>query len=417
MHLPIAASFASAFKELSANKLRTGLSLLGVCIGIFCIVAVTSVVDSLKKTISDSLSELGNDVLYVGKYAWIPDPGEKQYPWWKYKARPMCTLAELKQIKATVPSVGYAALMHSTNSMVQSSICEPFSAQVIASTYDFSQVQRFDLAQGRYFTLSEMSGSSNTVLLGATLKQTLFGANNCIGLQVKLFDRQFRVIGVLDKKGKSMTGFDFDNTAIVSFNYLNSFQKIDNPTAEWADNNLLIKPKPRYNFTEMCSEVKGALRAIRKVPPHEKDNFSFNLLSMVQSSIDSIFSTVNKAGLFIGIFSLLVGAFGIANIMFVTVKERTSQIGLKKAIGAKKSVIMIEFLIESVILCILGGLMGIGLVYVLVAFAGKAMDFPIGMSLGNFIFGISISTVVGIIAGFIPALRAASLNPVTAIRS
>ncbi|MFM2386094.1 MAG: hypothetical protein RL660_851 [Bacteroidota bacterium] len=417
MSLQIATSISSALRELMANKLRTSLSLLGVCIGIFCIVAVSSVVDSLKDKIQSSLSELGNDVLYIGKYAWMPEPGEKEYPWWKYKARPMCTLREVKYLKDAVPSIGAAAITHNTNSKAQSDIADVDRVSIVATTYDFSQLQNMEIVDGRYFTEQEMAGSNNGVILGSTTATNLFGTSNPVGKKVKLFSRQFNVIAVLKKKGNTMGMNDLDNAAIVSFNYVNSFQKIDNPSSEWADNAILVKPKPGMSFSEICSEIKGALRAKRKVRPNEKDNFAFNFLSMVQKSVESIFGTVNAAGLFIGIFSLLVGAFGIANIMFVTVKERTSQIGLKKAIGAKRAVVMTEFLVESVVLSLLGGLLGILLVFMLTKIAASSLDFPIRLSAGNFIFGISVSTVVGFVAGFIPALRAASLNPVTAIRS
>jgi putative ABC transport system permease protein len=229
--------------------------------------------------------------------------------------------------------------------------------------------------------------------------------------------RPFKVIGYLKKKGKSMTGFDFDGKAIMSYNFLNSISNFEKNAGEWGETQMLIKPKIGYNFKEMCSEVKGALRAIRKTKPKDKESFSFNLLSMVQAGIDSIFAMLNLAGIAIGIFSLLVGAFGIANIMFVTVKERTSQIGLKKAIGAPRRVILLEFLLESIILCLFGGLIGVALVWLVTTGAGAALDFPLRLSFTNFLIGIIVSTVVGIVAGYVPAQSASKLNPVTAIRS
>jgi putative ABC transport system permease protein len=413
----LATSISNTWREMRANKLRTALSLLGVSIGIFCIVCVLSIVDSLKGAISESFADLGSDVLYVGKWAWMPEPGEKEYPWWKYKARPVCTQAEMKELNKRVPSIGAAAMLYGTNSKIQSAFGKVDNVEVQASTYDFSKVQNIDINEGRYFTLSEMNGVSNAIILGNSLKQDLFGNHNCLGASVKLLGRQFKVIGYLKKKGKSMTGFDFDGKAIMSYNYLNSITNFEKNAGEWGETQMLIKPKPGQNFKEMCSEVKGALRALRKIKPKDKESFSFNLLSMVQASIDSIFAMLNLAGIAIGIFSLLVGAFGIANIMFVTVRERTSQIGLKKAIGAPRRTILLEFLLESIILCVIGGLCGVLLVWLLTAGAAAALDFPLRLSSTNFMIGIVVSTLVGIIAGYVPAQSASKLNPVTAIRS
>ena len=186
---------------------------------------------------------------------------------------------------------------------------------------------------------------------------------------------------------------------------------------EFQDNTILLKPIKGYPVKDMKYEVKGALRAIRRISPGKGDTFSFNLLSNIQGQVESIFGMVNVAGFCIGLLSLLVGAFGIANIMFVIVKERTSQIGLKKAIGAKRNVILIEFLVEAVMLCIVGGLIGIGMVMLLAWIANSFSEFPVGLSLNNFLLGVGISVVVGILSGLIPAQQASKLNPVEAIRS
>lgn len=416
----ITQNISMAIKELSTNKLRTFLSLLGVTIGVFCIISVLTVFDSLEKNIQTSMQSLGSNVLYIGKYPWIPEE-EGEYPMWKYKARPVCNKAELKAIERHVNSAAYATLTYNDQaSSIKYQNNEVKGASVFAVTYDFNKLQPIEIEYGRYFSLNEMSGTqSNGVILGATLADQLFGKNiNPLNKSIHLLDRKYTVIGVTKKQGKTMTGFNFDDGVVISYNYLNSYRNIDNQIGNgFQDPLLMVKARDGYKLVEMKYEIKSILRALRKLRPKDKDNFSFNQLSTIQSSINSIFANFTVFGWIIGLFSLLVGSFGIANIMFVSVKERTNIIGVKKAIGAKPNTILSEFLIESIILCILGGLVGIFFVFVLSKWLTGPIGFPVVLSLSNFVLGITISVVVGIVAGYIPAKRAAFLDPVNAIRS
>lgn len=409
-----------AVKELSTNKLRTFLSLLGITIGVFCIISVLTVFDSLEKNIQTSMQSLGNNILYLGKYPWIPEE-EGEYPMWKYKARPVCNKAELKAIEKQVSSAAYATLCYNSQaSSITFQQHEVSGAGVFAVTYDFNKLQPIDIEIGRYFSLAEMNGTqSNGVILGADIADQLFGKNiNPLNKSIHLLDRKYTVIGVTKKQGKTITGFNFDGGVVISYNYLNSYKNIDKQIGNgFQDPLLMVKAKDGVKLTEMKYEIKSVMRAIRKLRPKDKDNFSFNQLSTIQNSINSIFANFTLFGWIIGLFSLLVGSFGIANIMFVSVKERTNIIGIKKAIGAKPNSILSEFLIESTLLCILGGLVGILLVYILSKILSGPIGFPVILSLSNFMLGVSISVVVGIVAGYIPAKRAAFLDPVIAIRS
>jgi putative ABC transport system permease protein len=409
-----------AVKELSTNKLRTFLSLLGITIGVFCIISVLTVFDSLEKNIQTSMQSLGNNILYIGKYPWIPEE-EGEYPMWKYKARPVCNKAELKAIEKQVSSAAYATLCYNSQaSSITFQQHEVSGAGVFAVTYDFNKLQPIDIEIGRYFSLAEMNGTqSNGVILGADIADQLFGKNiNPLNKSIHLLDRKYTVIGVTKKQGKTITGFNFDGGVVISYNYLNSYKNIDKQIGNgFQDPLLMVKAKDGVKLTEMKYEIKSVMRALRKLRPKDKDNFSFNQLSTIQNSINSIFSNFTLFGWIIGLFSLLVGSFGIANIMFVSVKERTNIIGIKKAIGAKPNSILSEFLIESTLLCILGGLVGILLVYILSKILSGPIGFPVILSLSNFMLGVSISVVVGIVAGYIPAKRAAFLDPVIAIRS
>jgi putative ABC transport system permease protein len=409
-----------AFAELKANKLRTFLSLLGVTIGVFCIIAVLTVFDSLQHNIQQSMQTLGSNVLYIGKFPWIPEESG-EYPMWKYKARPVCTYAELKSIQKYVHRAAYACISYSDEAEKISYFSnEAKGVTIFAVTYDFNKLQSIDIDQGRYFSPSEMENTqANGIVIGATVAEELFGESiSPIGKAIMVFGRPFTIIGVMKRLGKTITGFNFDGGAIVSYNYMSSFRRIDNSGNNgFTDPMLIVKVRDGADIEEMKYEIKSVLRASRRLRPTEGDTFSFNELASIQQSINAIFVNFNVFGWIIGFFSLVVGTFGIANIMFVSVKERTAMIGIKKAIGAKRSTILSEFLIESVMLCVIGGLLGILLVMILSKFLSGPLGFPVQLSFGNFLLGIFISVAVGILAGYIPAKRASNLNPVVAIRS
>lgn len=407
-------------EELASNKLRTFLSLLGITIGVFCIIAVFTLVDSLQNNIQENMKSLGSNILYVGKFAWIPE-GKGEYPWWKYKARPACNLEELEAIEREVPSASYAALIYNdVTKTVKAMGNEVSDVSIFATTYYFSKVQAINIISGRYFTMAEMDkDNSYAIVLGYDVATHLFGkAHKALQKVVDVGGRKYRVVGVLERQGQSMTGFDFDGGVIVPFRTFNAGKRIDaNTNNGFADPLLLIKNRPRASFEDMRYEVQSVLRAKRRIKPRDPDSFSFNQLEAIQRSIDDIFSSFKIIGLIIGAFSLLVGGFGIANIMFVSVKERTRLIGIKKAIGAKSSKILWEFILESIFLCMLGGSLGIIFVMLLSFLLSAVFDFPVVFSLQNFIIGISISVVLGLLFGFIPAYKASKLDPVVAIRS
>jgi ABC-type antimicrobial peptide transport system, permease component len=409
-----------AFETFVANKLRTFLSLLGITIGVFCIISVLTLFDSLRRNISANMQTLGSNVLYVGKFAWIPED-EGEYPWWKYKARPVCKLSELEAIKRKIPYVSYAALSFSDESSeIEYRNKSIKGIKVYAVTYDFNKLQNIDILYGRYFSVNEMEyNPNNTVVIGYEVAKNLFtNIESAVGKSIKLLGRKYNVAGIMSKQGQTITGFHFDNSVIVPYRYVASYKNIDGYMGSgFTDPLIMIKSRTENEFTEMKYEVKSVLRAARKIRPGEQDNFAFNQLSLIQNSIDSIFVNFNLFGWLIGFFSLLVGAFGIANIMFVSVKERTNQIGIKKAIGAKSGTILAEFLIEAILLCILGGLLGMLFVVILSYFLTDLVGFSVTLSLSHFLLGVLISIVVGVIAGYTPASRASKLHPVVAIRS
>ena len=408
-------SLRQAFQELRANRLRTFLSLTGITIGIFSIIAVFTVVDSLSNNIQQSVSTLGSDVLYIDRKPWTREDGE--FKWWEYLQRKPMSLTELNGIEHNVPGIRYASICYVKRNLdVKTADAEVGEISAYAVTNYFDKIQNVEVSNGRYLSTSELEGSSNSVLIGHDVYDALFGTRDAVGKEIKIYGRTFRVVGMLKKSGQNMAGFNFDEAVVMSYQTASSM--FDVHSTNWGNDPLiLVKAAPGVNIDELRDEVTGYLRTERRVRPGGKNNFSINQLSQISETIGKLFDSIGVIAGMIGGFALVVGTFGIANIMFVTVKERTKIIGLKKAIGAKRSVILAEFLVEAIVLCIIGGLIGIILVMLLGLVLTHAFGFPVTLSLSNFIWGVSISAFVGTISGFIPAFRASRLNPVVAIRS
>lgn len=410
----VSTSFVQAFLELKANKLRSTLSLTGITIGIFCIIAVFTVLDSLKKNIKEEVSTLGSDVIYVGRWPWMDEGGE--YKWWEFWRRPSMGMAELRAVENNVSDAGIITLQMTINgksARYNDNEVSGFSSYAV--TQDFDKLQNIEVTEGRYLSAAELDGGMPTTVIGAELYESLFKSNvTAVGKTISYLGKSYMIVGKLKKTGQNAAGFNFDNCLIIPYHSIGS--AIDVRSLNY-DPTLMIKAKPGAALSEMQFEVEGALRAVRKVRPGEANNFAINQLSQITQRMDMMFGLINAIGAIIGGISLIVGAFGIANIMFVTVKERTKYIGLKKAIGARSIYILIEFLIEAMFLCILGGVIGIILVWLLSLIVNSSTEMHFTMSIQNMLIGIATSAFVGIIAGFIPAYKASKLDPVVAIRS
>lgn len=409
----ISTSLVQAFHELRVNKLRTFLSLLGITIGIFCIIAVLTVLESMENNIQNRMSSLGSDVLYVSRWPWTAD-NSGEYKWWEYWRRPSMTVNELRTVENKVNGVQYATLCLRTNVRVKYMDVELSSVAGYAVTPDFDRIQNIEIANGRYLSSAELEGGNDAVVLGSQVYADLFGTVNAIGKSVSFLGRRYTVVGVMKKVGQNMAGFDFDNGLI--FSYYSAANLMDVKSLD-VDPSLMVKAAAGHNVADVKDEVEGALRQERKVRPGRANDFSINQLSQVSERLTAVFSSIDMIGGIIGFFSLLVGGFGIANIMFVTVKERTKIIGLKKAIGAKRSVILTEFLVEAIALCIIGGMIGIIIVLLLSLLLTYGADFAVTLSFKNFFLGLFISVIVGVLSGIIPAWAASRLNPVDAIRT
>jgi putative ABC transport system permease protein len=405
-------SFLFALQSLLANKLRTMLSLLGITIGIFAIIMIFSVVDSLEYAIRKSVSGLGDRVVYVQKWPWGPEEGAENYAWWKFFNRPEPNYREFKRLQQVIQDTEALAFMFSKSGTMKYGNNLAEQVMVSAVSDQFQEVWLYPIREGRYFSEIESQSGRPVVLLGASLADGLFPNEYPIGKSVKLWGRPFTVIGVYEAQGSSLLGNSPDQNAYIPLEYGRRLY-----SDQISGTVILAKAKSTDDMDLLVDELRAGLRAYRRIKPGLPDTFSFNRISLVAKALDDLFSRVRLAGLLIGGFSILVGGFGIANIMFVSVKERTSQIGIQKALGAKNYFILLQFLTEAVVLSLIGGLIGLLLVYGLLRVAATSLEFDIFLSASNIAQGVWISVLIGLISGIFPALSAARMAPVDAIRS
>lgn len=407
-------SVVQALGQLNSNRLRSFLSLLGITIGIFCIIGVFSAVDSLEDNVRGSLAKLGDDVIYIQKISWSENPDN----WFKYLRRPNVNYQDYEVVKEKVRSAQlstfYVGIGRRTVKYLKSSADR---AYMLGVTTEFSEMFKLNYEQGRFFSPNEYYYGANKCVLGFKVAEAVFGSLDPVGKSVKINGRKYEVIGVLEKSGESIINvMNFDEVILVSYELARKIANLKSNNL-FGDATLCIKAAEGVSLEQMKDEVTGKLRSHRRLRPKQDDNFSMNQLSIISNFLSGFFNVLNILGIFVGGFAILVGMFSVANIMFVSVKERTRLIGIKKALGAKRYIILMEFLIESVILCILGGIAGLLLVMLAMYGLSQISDsFKLYLSVNNAALGIILSTVIGVLAGMIPAMQASRMDPVEAMR-
>ncbi|MGB3005269.1 MAG: ABC transporter permease [Chitinophagaceae bacterium] len=409
----VVSSFKMALQELWKNKLRTFLSLFGITIGIFCIIGVLATVGSLERNIQNEVKSLGTNTIYVDKWDYSAGGGP-DYPWWKYVNRPSPRYNEMKQIVDGTPSVKYVAFKIDVQDAIEYKDNKLSNVQLYGITDQFNDIQPVEIEYGRYISDAEFEQGSNVLVIGNEVAEKLFGTVEvAVGKEISARGKKLQVIGIIKKQGKQMIGgWNFDQNVVLPYRFARNIMD-----ERRADPLILVQGQDNQSSKSVKDELTGTMRAIRKLTPTKEDNFTLNDINDFSDAISAAFVSLNIGGWAIATLSLIVGMFGVANIMFVSVRERTNQIGLKKAIGAKSHIILTEFLLESAFLCIIGGLIGLTLVFLLTQLLTNALNFPVYISTGNMMLAIGICIIVGITAGFIPARQAARMNPVEAIRS
>jgi putative ABC transport system permease protein len=402
--------FLFAVNSVIVNKLRTFLSLFGITIGIFSIISVFTALDWMEKSIRDSVSTLGDNVLYVQKFPWSFNPN---LAWWDIIKWPPITESEYAVVRKKSTKSESACFLAAQSEKVKYRKNIVNDVTVVAVTNEFQDIRSFEIANGRYFSPFETSNAKNVVILGAEVALKLFGKADPVGKEITVAGFKTLVIGVIKKEGKGgISDNGMDDLAMVPVTYGKSFINMRN---RFIDSQLMIKAKPGVSVQELSDETTMILRAARRLRPEETSNFSVNQASMLSQGIDSIFVAINIGGWIIGGFAILVGGFGIANIMFVSVRERTNIIGIQKALGAKKFFILQQFLVESTLLSIFGGILGVLLIFVGTLFVNYLWDLNMYLTWENTVMALVISGVIGIIAGYAPANAASKMNPVEAI--
>jgi putative ABC transport system permease protein len=411
-------SFRFAWRALKANVLRTILSLLSVTVGIFLVIAVLTMVDSLEKNIKDSLNFLGTNVIYIEKWPFVAD-NSGEYKWWEFWRRPNASYNEFKFLQTNLKHQnGISIFAGRGNMTVKRDNNSIGQVRLVGGAQGYNRIFEVNIEQGRYFTNEEIEAGRNVVLIGNEVAKALFPNNEFpVGKMIKIRNMKYMVIGVIKREGQSFMGTPSnDFTTIIPYQ---SFRKMyQTGTGLWNEVTSRIGVKgfdEDIGLVELENEVRGMLRVRRGLRPTEKDNFAMNRPEAIANIISGAFDVVGLAGWIIGGFAILVGGFGIANIMFVSVKERTSIIGLQKSLGAKNYFILFQFLFEAVFLSLIGGLSGLFLVYLftMIPFG----DLVVTLSIENIVLGLTVSSVIGLVSGIVPAAMAARLDPVIAIRA
>ncbi|MEM6517626.1 MAG: ABC transporter permease [Bacteroidota bacterium] len=405
-------SFSFALNALRNNKLRTFLSLLGITIGIFSIIGVLAAVDSLDKSIKEQLSGLDSNTMYLARFSF----GPTDVPRWKRMQFPEVSYNEYKYLKSNLNNVDHVAFqIFSRRENVTFESKSVNSVNTVVVSHEFEDIQALKFSEGRFYNESESNSGKPVVVIGAEIANQLFGGLNPLGKKVRIYGQKFSVIGVVKKEGSGLFGDSNDVSIFLPANFVRN---------RFGDNNrsfnniVIIKPEEDADVDEVQAEINYMMRNQRGLKPDDINSFFISIISGLQDAIDGIISTLNIIGWVISGFSLLVGGFGIANIMFVSVKERTNLIGIQKSLGAKNKFILFQFLFEAVILSVLGGLVGILMVWLAsLAATAIAEDFTFILSFYNVFLGFALSTFIGLISGVIPAISASRLDPVEAIRT
>lgn len=404
-------SFAFAINALTNNKLRTLLSLLGVTIGILSIIAVLAAVDSLDRKITKDLSSLDKNTIYLMRFSF----GPSDIPQWKREQFPDVTYDEYTTLKNSINNtdqVGYQLFVKRESLKYESKTVS--DVNVVPVSNEFIDIGGLEFDMGRFYNESESNSGTAVIVLGSEIAEGLFGQMDPIGKNLRLYGQRFTVIGVLKKQGEGLFGDSNDTSVYLPVNFLRRL---------YGDNNdsmtpvILLKPQKGIDMAAYKADVIQKLRAARGLKAGEIDNFFINVLSGFTDFIDGIIGQMNFVGWIISGFSLLVGGFGIANIMFVSVKERTNLIGIQKSLGAKNHFILFQFLFEAIILSVIGGIIGLIMVWIISIIITNVLDFEFVLSTGNIILGTVLAAIIGLISGILPAISASRLDPVEAIRT
>ena len=408
-------SITFAFRSLKSYRLRALLTMLGISIGIFAITIVFTLVNSMQHSLTKNLSSLGNTVLFVHNWPWKFESDN----WNKYYNRPKISLSDYERLKNNLQNTDAISLILKKNlSVIKANNRTIDNISISGVTHDYVKITQFAFQAGRYFSPIEVENGRNVCIIGASVAVNLFDKGPYIGKTVFCEGKQMKVIGVIAKQGKNLFGDNQDEFFLMPYT---TFTNLFNINQRKIDKLIAVKAINYESFAMVENDIISLIRLNRGLKPGVEDNFSINKQESLMSEMGRFFGYLNTGGVVISIFSLIIGGFGIANIMFVSVRERTKEIGIQKSLGATRSFILLQFLMESVMLCFIGGILGLiflfsvaGLMQIAVNQIGIAMDIVILPK--DIILALILSVIIGLISGILPSMVAARLNPVDAMR-
>ena len=394
-------NFRISLSAVFANKTRSVLTALGIIIGVLSVTLMGTLISGLDKSFETSMSWLGKDILHISRYEWFSD-----MEWWEVKNRPRMLPDYVEKIRERSEyALAVAPVMQRGASLAYAE--KETQTEIFGTNEEYMETISTNIAQGRFFTRSEDRSGSRVTVIGDGIKKAFFGEQDPIGQYIKIDDVKFRVIGVLEKQGKFLGLFSVDKQAILpSGAYKRIFSR-----RGWMRLSVKI---PENRVEESIDEISSVMRHIRGLKPNEKNDFAINQTKIFEKQYNTLKMAIGGTGVFITLLSLIVGGIGIMNIMFVSVTERTREIGVRKAIGATKGMIMGQFLMEAVTICLIAGLIGLFFAYISSIFINKI--FPSTLPLGLSISAVILSMIVGVISGIIPSYRAANLDPIDSLR-